>query len=296
MRASVILGYARLMRPANLPTAAADILAGAALVGALPREQDYYGDVFLLMLSSVCLYAGGVVLNDVFDLQIDQAERPERPIPSGLVGVKSAAAFGVILLAAGVLLAFLTSLLTGMIALALTFFILLYDAIAKKHGFFGPLTMGMCRMLNLALGMAVVGLSFLNLWYVTLIPLVYIFAITLISRGEVHGNNRQHLLVTMLLYALVIAAIVWLIPDYGDNLPVNLAFIAGFGYMIYRPLIAAYTDNSPANIKRAVISGVLGLVLMDAAMAAAFSPWWYAVGIILLLPFSLLLSKIFAVT
>ncbi len=296
MRAQALLGYARLMRPANLPTAASDILTGAVLAGALPGEQDYYGDTFLLLLASVSLYAGGVVMNDVFDLPVDQEERPERPIPSGLVPRRSAGIFGMLLLGTGCLLAFLTNAVAGVLSLVLALFILLYDSLAKKHGFFGPLTMGFCRMLNLSLGMAVIGLGFIHLWYFTLIPLTYIFAITLISRGEVHGNNKNHLLMAMFLYAVVIAYIVYLLPDLQGDLPIVVAFLAGFGYMIYRPLIAAFMDNSPLNIKRAVISGVLGLVLMDAALAAGFGPWWYAFGILLLLPFSLLLSKIFAVT
>ncbi len=296
MNGKVLLGYARLMRPANLPTAAADILAGAAIVGALPGESDFIGDTLLLVIASVSLYAGGVVLNDVFDLKVDQSERPERPIPSGLIPQPSAAIFGVFLLVTGCILAFLTNEIAGVVSLLLALFILLYDSVAKKNEFFGPLTMGMCRAFNLLMGMAVAGMSFLDTWYFALIPLLYIFSITLISRGEVHGGNKIHLLATMVLYAIVIAAIVYLIPPMGDDLPIIMAFLAGFGYMIYRPLISAYLDNSPMHIKRAVISGVLGLVLMDAALAAGFAPWWYGLGIILLLPVSLVLSKIFAVT
>ena len=146
------------------------------------------------------------------------------------------------------------------------------------------------------MAMSIAGMGFLDYWHYALIPLVYIFSITLISRGEVHGNNKQHLIFSMLLYAIVISAIAFLMPDQQGNLPVVMAFLVAFGYMIYRPLIAAYMENSPANIKRAVISGVLGLVLMDAAMAAGHSPWWYAVFIILLLPVSMTLSKVFAVT
>ncbi len=284
------------MRPANLPTAAADILAGAAIAGLIPGEQDLYSDTILLVLASVSLYAGGVVLNDVFDLRVDREERPERPIPSGLIPQSSAVLFGIILLATGNFLAFLANPTAGLISLALAVCIVLYDGYAKRHVFFGPLTMGTCRGLNLLLGMAVAGMVFQTTWYYALIPVVYIFAITLISRGEVHGDNKKHLLFSMLLYALVISAITLLLPDHQNNLLVVIAFLAAFGYMIYRPLIAAYADNSPANIKKAVISGVLGLVLMDGAMAAGHSPWWYAVIIILLLPVSMALSKIFAVT
>ena len=54
--------------------------------------------VFLLVLATVGLYGGGVVFNDVFDAELDKIERPERPIPSGLVTKQSASFLGLLLL------------------------------------------------------------------------------------------------------------------------------------------------------------------------------------------------------
>jgi 4-hydroxybenzoate polyprenyltransferase len=293
MQRDVLLGYARLMRPANLPTAAADILAGAAIAGAITSTFQLLSPLILLTTSSICLYAGGVVLNDVFDLLIDRTERPERPIPSGLIKRQFAAFFGSALLFAGILLAFSTSSTSGFLALLLAGFIVLYDGIAKKHGFLGPLTMGLCRGLNLLLGMSVLSLT---QWEIGLVPVAYIFAITLISRGEVHGDNKNHLLYAAILYALVIAAIVFITPDLQDNFLQVALFLIAFAFMIYRPLLNAFQVNSPGNIKKAVISGVLGLVLMDAALASAFAPWWFGLLVVLLLPLSIGLSKVFSVT
>ena len=79
--------YLQLCRPANLPTAAADVLAGTAISGLFAVEGAFQmADIevlpfLLLVMASVFLYAGGVVLNDVFDIEIDRVERPERPIP-----------------------------------------------------------------------------------------------------------------------------------------------------------------------------------------------------------------------
>ena len=53
----------------------------------------------------VLLYAGGVVLNDVFDADLDAVERPERPIPSALISKKSAGIFGAVLLLFGIVAA-----------------------------------------------------------------------------------------------------------------------------------------------------------------------------------------------
>lgn len=290
---AVLKGYLQLMRPANLPTAAADIFAGAALAGIL-SSTSLDANIFYLVLSSVFLYAGGVVLNDVFDYNLDKIERPERPIPRGLIPLKSAATFGSALLAIGVLLAFLVTQLSGILALSLACAIVLYDAFSKKHDFLGPLNMGLCRGLNLILGMSIFGE--LNNWWYAVIPLVYIFAITLISRGEVHGNNKNHIIWAGALYAMVILAVVTIVMTKTDNILQTIPFLALFAFLVIRPLVNAFKLNSPENIKKAVIAGVLSIIVLDACLAVGFSIWWYGLLLLLLLPLSILLSKIFAVT
>ena len=157
-------GFIQLCRPANLPTAAADIFAGLAISGLLAPDQITtlgYTNFLLLLVALVggskLLYAGGVVLNDVFDAALDRYERPERPIPSGVVPRPHAALFGGVLLLSGILLVYLFNTSSGLIAFVLACSILIYDGIAKNHGFFGPLFMGICRGLNLWLGMYLVG-------------------------------------------------------------------------------------------------------------------------------------------
>jgi 4-hydroxybenzoate polyprenyltransferase len=301
-KTSVFKGCLILMRPPNLPTAAADILTGAAIAGffaiawSLLPQETIIGFI-LLILASVCLYAGGVVLNDVFDFKTDQVERPERPIPSGVVSLKLASLLGGSLLVLGILLSFICNIYAGLVALCLASAIILYDSLAKHHGFFGPLSMGLCRGLNLLLGMCVLGLPSYSNWVYILIPIIYIFAVTLISRGEVHGQNKRHLVFSALLYALVISFILLM-----HNLTIVYAlaqvlpFLLLFGMAIFTPLVKAYKDNSPKNIKKAVKAGVLSLVIMNAAIAASVSEWWIGVIILLLLPVSLFLSKRFSVT
>lgn len=297
---SVLKGYLQLMRPANLPTAAADILAGIAIilylqnVEALSFLNDQGRNVLLLVFSSVALYAGGVVFNDVFDAELDAIERPERAIPSGLVPKRKAIIFGTILMLLGIALAFICTLLAGIIAVILTIAILTYDGYFKQFGFGGPFNMGICRGLNLLLGMSILGS--LTHWYISLVPVVYIFAITLISRGEVHGDNKKHIVWAGFLYAIVILSIALIVFQKRDNLLVLLPFLLLFGYLIYSPLIKAYKENSPKNIKKAVMGGVLSLVVMNACWVAGFSNWYLALVVLLLLPLSMLLSKLFAVT
>lgn len=248
----------------------------------------------LLCLASVFLYAGGVVLNDVFDFEIDKEERPERPIPRGIVSRQSAARFGAILLIIGLGFAFLVNNLCGLIALLLAMSILLYDGYSKKYNFIGPLNMGVCRGLNLLMGMAIAG-QLHSVWY-ALIPITYIFAVTLISRGEVKGNNKNQIISAGILYVAVIFVVLSIIPGKPTSLLEVAPFVILFALLIFRPLIKAYRQNTAGNIKLAVKAGVLSIIALDAFIAAGFSTWWYGLMIILLLPLSLVLSKIFAVT
>ena len=65
--------YLELVRLPNLFTAVGDIVAGYLIVS---RGQDVsWRDLIVLMLASVCLYAGGVVLNDYFDRSARAAAR-----------------------------------------------------------------------------------------------------------------------------------------------------------------------------------------------------------------------------
>ncbi|MFK5973556.1 MAG: UbiA-like protein EboC [Flavobacteriaceae bacterium] len=293
--------YAILTRPANLPTAAADILAGVAIAAFFTLEEvgvvavdAFYEHSFLLVCASIFLYAGGVVLNDFFDFKIDQIERPERPIPSGLVSLRSAMVFGIVLLCIGMVLAFFVATLCGIIAFALALCIVLYDAFSKKHTVIGPLNMGVCRGLNLILGMSILGV--INFWWFAIISIAYIFAITLISRGEVHGKNKNHIVLAGVLYAGVIFAVGGIVYLYTDMILVTSLFLLVFVILIFRPLVKAYQINSPENIKKAVIAGVLSLIVLDASIAVGFSHWWYGLGIVALLPISMVLSKFFSVT
>lgn len=293
----VLRGYLRLARPANLPTAAADIFAGAAIAGIISYSEPIsmsYMPLVYLVFSTIFLYAGGVALNDVFDYELDAVERPERPIPSGLIPLKSAALFGSVLLLIGVFLAFQVHLVSGCIAAVLAFAIVLYDSFSKKYDFLGPFNMGLCRSLNLLLGMSVLG--YITNWWYGVIPLVYIFAITLISRGEVHGNNKNHIIWAGILYGLVIFGVVTMVLFETDQILQTIPFLLLFAFLVFKPLMNAYRSNSPSNIKKAVIAGVLSLIVLDAALAVGFSVWWYGLLILLLLPLSMLLSKLFAVT
>ncbi|MBE7170305.1 MAG: UbiA-like protein EboC [Williamsia sp.] len=284
------------MRPANIITSIADVLAGVAVAGYFTRSLSFnLTPVLLLCFSTACLYAGGIVFNDVFDVETDRIERPERILPSGQITVAGAALLGSLLLMAGIVSAAVCSLVSGAIALAIALAALLYDKWGKHHPWLGPLNMGVCRGLNLLLGLSIVTSALAQWGLIAFVPVIYIYSITMISRGEVSGGERKPLYVAMVLYLIVILSIAVL--SYGkQQFLITILLLLVFGFMIFRPLIKAIGHPAGINIMRAVKAGVISLIIMDAAWATAFNALWAAAIICILLPLSFWLSRYFAVT
>lgn len=297
-----VFAHVRLVRPANIITAVADIWAGLAIAGVvLPivggDAGPFISDFIWLTLSTIGLYGGGVAFNDVFDAGLDKVERPERPIPSGQASVWGASLMASILLFFGIFAAFQVSAWSGVIALLIALFAVLYDAWGKHQALFGPINMGLCRSGNLLLGVSVIPEAIASNWYVALIPLAYISAITMVSRGEVHGKNRAALKGGMGIYLVIILSLVLLsVKEGGADFWQALPFIGLFAYLIIPPLWKAIQSQEPSHIRKAVKAGVLSLIVMNASWGAVYAGVWVACAILALLPVSLWTAKKFAVT
>ncbi|MEH2290598.1 UbiA-like protein EboC [Nostoc sp.] len=298
-------GYLELMRPANIVTAWADILVGFAASGSgIIFTQLINGEVTFailiplawLLLATTGLYGGGIVFNDVFDSELDAKERPNRAIPSGRVSRQNAILLGSILFAIGIIAAFQVSLLSAAIAIFITLSCLLYNSLAKHHPFFGPLNMGLCRGSNLLLGVSAVPEIIGERWYLALIPVLYIAAITAISQGEVHGGKKITGVLALLLIAIVLTAVLALgfLEEYTAIAALPFAILLAI--RILPNFIKAAREPIAENIRNAVKIGVLSLIVLDATIASGFAGLYYGLLVLILLPFSMKLAKVFAVT
>ena len=296
-----LIGFMRLLRLANIVTTVSDILAGVAIacfaIG-IKWTDVSFPLVLLLIVSTVGLYGGGVVFNDVFDAELDKVERPERPIPSGLISKPSAALFASFLLMVAIIAAgfvhehFFSS--SFFIALAIAVAAVVYDKWGKHHSFLGPLNMGLCRGLNLLLGISIFPEVLSQYWFIAAVPIIYIAAITMISRGEVHGGKKTTVVAAVIFYIIVIICI--LAAAIANESLSAFLFLAIFAALIFPPLLRAIREPNGTRIAKAVKAGVIALIAMNAAWAAAFDAFYFALLILLLLPLSIWLAKLFAVT
>lgn len=264
--------WLQLVRLPNLFTSAADVLAGFFFANASIRVAGYEAPLAFAIAASVCLYAAGVVLNDVFDAPKDALERPSRPIPSGRVKWQHAALVGIVLLLAGWLLAYGAGRTAGILATALAVSIMLYDG-AFKATVLGPLLMGLCRGLNVTLGFAAAGYTFDNKGGVTLglVALLawtaYTLSLTAFARREAGRSERATLVVATLgmLFGISLLGAFPILQVHLDR-----TYFVGLGLValtILFPAARAIRTLSAGDVQRAVRTFVLALVLLGASLA-----------------------------
>lgn len=267
---SKVRAYLELVRVPNLFTAAGDIFAGYLLV---TRGGVSWPHLSALVAASVCLYAGGVVLNDYFDREVDRVERPERPIPSGRVSPDAVLGIGLSLLGLGCLFAVAAGAASGGAAALLAGCILLYDARGKRIPYVGGVNMGMCRFLNVCLGASGAAGPTLEVWLGLVLPvaaivLVYIAAVTVLSAGEVWGGNRRVAGGVFATLVAVIGAVIWMARTGRLDDPAYLPFLAVFAAATLFVVGRVIREPSAWNIRRAIKTCVLSLILLDAAIVA----------------------------
>ncbi|HLR89478.1 MAG TPA: UbiA-like protein EboC [Balneolaceae bacterium] len=290
-----------LMRPANIITAFADILAGFAAAGGVlaltssgfDLEPDGVG---WLLLATFGLYGGGIVFNDVFDASIDAEERPERAIPSGRISGLEASAMGIVLFLIAGFAALQVNTLALILTVAIALCTLIYNAWAKHSAVAGPLFMGLCRGGNFLLGGSLLPSGLAHIWYIALIPIIYISAITLISRGEVGGGSRLHgkMALYMIVFVLLLIPLFSLFQEF--NFLISLPFYLLFAYMVLPPFKKASDSLMADDIRKAVKRGVVSLVIFNSVLAAGFAGWTAGVIVLLLFPLSAGVARLFSVT
>ncbi|WP_268847599.1 UbiA-like protein EboC [Flavobacterium aestivum] len=288
-----------LLRPANIITAVSDIIAGVAISGVLvfnTASNYFILDLVLLILSTIGLYGGGIVFNDIFDLEADTINRPERILPRGLVSKNEALLLGSTMLLMGIGVAFAVSVLSGILALIISLLALSYDKISKHYSVAGPLNMGLCRGGNLLLGMSIINDAVANYWYIGIIPIIFIAAITLTAKKEAFGNNKSAILLALMLDAIVVALFFYIGYIIGFRFWVLLPFLLFWYGINFFAKYKAFIYNQPIYIQKAVKTGVLSLIPLNASYVAGSAGLFYALPVLALLPLSILLAKKFAVT
>ncbi len=88
-----------------------------------PTSLDEF-NFSLLVIATVCIAAGGNVINDIYDVDTDKINNPERVLIGTKISEKSASTFYIVLTFTGVLAGFILSNVIGHPSLAAVFVII----------------------------------------------------------------------------------------------------------------------------------------------------------------------------
>jgi 4-hydroxybenzoate polyprenyltransferase len=320
--------------PAAL-TVPGDVLAGAAAAG-----WPFGRATAALAASSACLYWAGMALNDYADREVDEVERPGRPIPSGRVTPRFALGLAAGLTAAGVGLAGLAG---GRRALGVTgplaATVWAYDLVLKQTRA-GPAAMAAARGLDVLVGAGAGRLR----PAVPAAALVasHTLAVTVLSRREVSGADPRLPRATLAATGLIGAAtgLIGIVTGSTGLASGSTGMASGStgmasgstgmasgrtgmasgrmgaataytgrgsrrraGRLLGAGLLAVYgatfgkaqldavRDPAPARMQRAVGAGILGLMPLQAALAAGAGAPVAAVPVAAAFPLARRLSR-----
>ncbi len=148
----------RLLRPVNVVMIMIGVALGGVLSGGLGALQASSGAQLLqAALSAALIAAAANSLNDALDLEIDRVNRPDRPLPSGLVAVGTAKLLWGLGTGAGIMLAVMLSLMHVTLALAAVGLMVIYNAFLKRTVLMGNVVVASVIGLTLVYGGWVVG-------------------------------------------------------------------------------------------------------------------------------------------
>ncbi len=253
----------------------------AVLVGAVIASGGIPGltrsiDAFLV---GFLISASAMVVNDIFDLEIDRVNAPWRPLPSGQISLKGAWACFTVYSVAGLALSALTGIATFMIALIAWAVGVVYSWKGKRLGFPGNAMVAFSVSVPLLYGAALTGSWD---WRIA----VYWFMIfsSALAREIVKGiadvegdrfagvrtiavsfGERKAALVAALLYmAAVAVSPLPLILGLLENPLVYAALVAivdaGFVYDSYRIIKEPTRDEALRHKTRVLAYMLLGLI------------------------------------
>jgi 4-hydroxybenzoate polyprenyltransferase len=155
--------------------------------------------------------------------------------------------------------------------------------------------MGACRACNLILGMSPALQFDTTFMLLPLITLVYVTALTALSKFEVQGGLGRRGIPVLMGWSGVIFLVLWLKihADLHSGMFVYLAFFVLFtGPALMRSML----NRQAKFIGLAVKSLVLAIPILDAVYCSGFQGFFYGIPVILCIVPSLILARYMYVT
>lgn len=142
-----------LMRPRNCVLTALSVV-----VGAITSDGAWQSNAVLMAALGAALIAGaGNGMNDVLDVTVDRANRPDRPLPSGRLRIGTALALSSAAGAIGLCLALIAHPIAGLIAAGVVGGLAAYNWWGKRVGLIGNAMVSLLAASTFLYGAVVIG-------------------------------------------------------------------------------------------------------------------------------------------
>lgn len=240
-------------------------------------------NIILGVFTYIFIAASGMVINDIYDVEIDKINRPDRPIPRGSITLKQAKLLFIIYLSFGIILCivntilFNLSLLNFILASFFGFIGWVYAKWGKKSGFFGNLVVGISFSIGLVYG------ALLNSIFIPLY--IFYFFITafslLVSREiikgceDIEGDKKQGVKTLAIKFGVknsrnialifaVIAIIFFILPISTNilNLPLFIVLmIVGLIEVAYTIFLMLTSKLEVRDLKKISLSLKIGMFI-----------------------------------
>jgi geranylgeranylglycerol-phosphate geranylgeranyltransferase len=183
--AAGLIALIRLSRPHN-----GLITAASVGVGALVADASDWTAVAWAALSAALVAGAGNVFNDVCDLEIDRINRPDRPLPVGLVSRAVARAWALLLTLAGIGAGAAVSTAAATIAAAVVLVLAVYSLYLKRTPLWGNICVAAVAAIAFPYGALAAG-HWGRVWIPTAFAFLYHLGRELIKDLEdIEGDRR----------------------------------------------------------------------------------------------------------
>jgi 4-hydroxybenzoate polyprenyltransferase len=211
-------------------------------------------------IAMVLFYTAGMYLNDLLDYAIDCRERPERPLPTGIVSRPAAVAVVIVLFGSSSILLWSVGLYPFLSGLVLIALIICYDRWHKSNPL-SPLLMALCRgMVYVTAFLAFSSHSLFNLLIPGCLLMLYVIGLTYIAKTE----NKPSVANAGILATLFLPGMYFVTRPPLLSLPLVLLFTAWVAYSI------SFTYRShKRKVGRTVGQLIAGISLLDSLVLTA---------------------------
>ncbi len=231
--------YLIISRPLNVLISMLTVLVAAVIA-----RGDYYTPVLLFAsLTAGFVTSGANIVNDIYDIQIDRINKPNRLLASGAVSTRFAwIAFG-FSYSAGILIAFYSG--SALFVLALLFAVLLYwySARLKRVVFWGNFVVSLSTAIAFVYGALAVGR-----WTAGIVPAVFAFCFHLgreiiKDMQDVEGDQALNAQTIPIVYGLKKSAVMVIIIFILLIILTIIPYILGIYGVAYLYLVLGGVDT-----------------------------------------------------